>query len=296
MNSIRVNGGNRKREEFSTAKITLWIHMKKKNLFYVVFISILSLLIQQEHAFSEMLTIPGTGDSQKLLRALARTFENRNSEICVIIPDSTGSGGGIRAVLKGKSDLARVARPLTDEELSHDLHSILFAYSPVVFVVHPSVTGVDTIGSPQIIAIFSGQINNWQQIGGANKKLYIVNREHGDSSRTVLEQKIVGFKDIAPMAGKVFYTTPEAKETLIKYPDTIGYLPLAIVKGTNLRILHFDHIAPNKETVATGEYPLSVPLSLVWRGTATDTAQKFIHFLSSSAGQGIIENFAVVTP
>ena len=42
--------------------------------------------------------------------------------------------------------------------------------------------------------------------------IYIVNREKGDSSRSVLENKLTGFKEINPLVGQDYYTTPEAKE------------------------------------------------------------------------------------
>lgn len=270
--------------------------MKTKEFCSVLFIVLLSLFVQKGIALSETLTIAGTGDSQVLLRTLAEKFEETNPQVQVMVPDSIGSGGGVKALVLGKSDLARVARPLTEKELSHDLHYTLFAQSPVVFVVHPSVTGVENLSYAQIVSIYSGQIKNWQQLGGQDKKLYVVNREHEDSSRTVLEQKITGFKSIDPFAGKVFYTTPEAKEALIKYPDTIGYLPMAMVKGTKLRILSLENVAPTPQAVATGEYPLSVPLALVSKKVLTNTEQKFINFLSEAAGQKIIAEFAVGVP
>ena len=159
--------------------------MKRHIFCNVLFIGILSLCLQLGEALGESLTIAGTGDSQELLRALAEKFEENHPQVDVIVPDSVGSSGGIREVLDGKSQLARIARPLTEKEISLDFHEVVFARSPVVFVVHPSVTAVDNLSYAQVIAIYSGEIQNWQQLGGEDKTLYVVNREGGDSSRVV---------------------------------------------------------------------------------------------------------------
>lgn len=270
--------------------------MKKNQFTIVFFVVVLSIFLQQCLALCETLTISGTGDSQVLLRALAEKFEEKHPQVDVMVPDSVGSGGGIKALIQGKSNLARVARPLTEEELSHDLQYTLFAHSPVVFVVHPSVTGVNNLSYAQIVSIYSGQINNWKQLGGQDKKIYVVNREPGDSSRTILDHGVPGLKSIDPFAGKVFYTTPEAKEALIKYPDTIGYLPMAMVKGTKLHVLHIENVEPTAHSVTTGTYALSVPLALVSKKVRTDTEQEFLNFLSEAASQEIITEYTVGVP
>lgn len=270
--------------------------MKRKIFFNALFIGILSLCLQLDAALGESLTIAGTGDSQEVLRVLAEKFEEDHPQVDIIVPDSVGSSGGIKKVLDGKSRLARIARPLTEQEISLDLHAVLFARSPVVFVVHPSVASVDNLSYAQVVAIYSGEIKNWQQLGGEDKTLYVVNREGGDSSRVVLERNIPGFKAIKNPAGKTFYTTPEAKEALIKYSDTIGYLPRAMLQGTNLRVLSLEYVAPTLNAVASGAYPLSVPLALVWKGTPTGNVQKFLDFLSEPDAKKIISEFAVAVP
>ena len=48
----------------------------------------------------ERLVIPGTGDSQKLLREAARYFEQKDPNVIIDIPESVGSVGGIKRVLR----------------------------------------------------------------------------------------------------------------------------------------------------------------------------------------------------
>ena len=44
------------------------------------------------------LTIEGTGASQDILRSVAKAFTEANPGITVNVPDSIGSGGGVKAL------------------------------------------------------------------------------------------------------------------------------------------------------------------------------------------------------
>ena len=101
----------------------------------------------------EKIIIGGTGDSQELLRSLASAFEKSPGGGAIEVPDSIGSGGGIKALIAGKIDLARVARPLKEGEEKLGLVYLSFAMNPVVFVIHPGLTGIDSITTEQIIGI-----------------------------------------------------------------------------------------------------------------------------------------------
>ena len=187
-----------------------------------------------------------------------------------------------------------MARPIKEKEKKYDLTYKFFARSPVVFVVNPSVAGVDNLTTEQIIDIYSGKIIYWSDLGGEKQKIYVANREKGDSSRSVLEKNLSGFKDITTFAGKVIFSTPETAQTIVKYRNTIGYVPLSTVKETKLIVMKVDGDYPSAENVRNKSYKLVVPLGLVWRGELSGLAKAFVDFLFSSEGQKIItENGAL---
>ena len=174
----------------------------------------------------QKIIVGGTGDSQVLLRALARAFETTFEGSHIEVPDSIGSSGGMKALAAGKVDLARVARPLKEREKKADVTYHLFAKSPVVFVVHPSVTGCDNLATEQLIGIYSGKFKNCEQVGAGHGKIYAVAREAGDSSLKVLNKQIPGFKDITQPKAKVIYSTPETVEALANHRNTFGFLSM----------------------------------------------------------------------
>ncbi|MBF0455700.1 MAG: substrate-binding domain-containing protein [Magnetococcales bacterium] len=230
-------------------------------------------------ALSQVLVIAGTGDSQALLRHVARRFEqdHLSSGILVDVPDSIGSGGGILALQKGLAQLARIARPMKQREQA-GLLSIPFAISPIVFAVHPSVTGIESLTRRQILDIYSGAVNNWAQVGGRDHKIYVVNRERGDASRTVLENSLIK-REVDWRAGKIFFSTPRAAKAIANHPYTIGFLPLSVAFGSGLKILSIDGVQPGEASVTSGEYPHFLFLELVAKKPVTGWEQKFMRYL-----------------
>ncbi|MBU0946729.1 MAG: substrate-binding domain-containing protein [Proteobacteria bacterium] len=242
----------------------------------------------------QKIIVGGTGDSQHLLSEIAKALEERLGGGEIEVPESIGSGGGIRAVAAGKIDLARVARPLKENETKLGLTYKCFAKSPVVFVIHPSVTGIEDLKSEDIIGIYSGKINVWGQLGGQDQKIYAITREVGDSCRIVLNKRIPGFKDITEPTAKVIYNTPEAVATLIRHKKTIGFLPMPMTIGKDLKILTVDGVYPSAENIRSGRYKLVVPFGIVYKGELKGLAQRFVNFLSSTEGKRLIAEYGAV--
>ncbi|MDD5165767.1 MAG: substrate-binding domain-containing protein [Candidatus Omnitrophica bacterium] len=236
----------------------------------------------------EKIVIAGTGDSQDMLRTLASAFEKVNPGQKVEVPYSIGTSGGIKALIEGKCDFARVARLPDEKEKAYNLNYGVFAYSPIVIAVNSAVKGIDNITYEQIVGIFSGAITSWEELGGEQQKIYVAQREAGDSSRSLFEKNIPGWKEIKNFAGEVIYSTPEMASTLDRYKYTIGYLPISVARSKDLIILKVNGVYPSVENIKNASYKLVVPFGLIWKGELKGTARAFLDFILSPKGQGII--------
>lgn len=234
----------------------------------------------------ETLVIAGTGDSQILLRKLGAVFEKFHPEAKIDIPDSVGSGGGVKAVQSGEASLGRTARPLKDKE-KPGLTEILFARSPVVFATNTSVQGVKDLSLKQILAIYSGTTSNWKDVGGPDAKIYPICREGGDSSRDSLEKNMPGLKELPPYA-KEFFTTGETAEAIKHHKDTIGYLPLSIALENGLNVLAIEGQTPDQDNIIKGAYPYVTSLYLVKNDKPTPLALQFIDFVLSPEADSLM--------
>jgi len=253
--------------------------------------SLFFIFLSGSQAGAENLVIAGTGDSQSVLRKLAVLFEEQNQGITVEVPDSIGSGGGIKAISRHEVGLARTARPLKKKERSEDLTEIMFARSPVVFVASPGSV-VNNVSTQQVLDIFSGKIKNWKELGGPDHKLYPVDREQGDSSRKILSKHVPGFKEIQSV-GKVFYTTPETAEAIGLHEFTFGFVPLSIALEHNLHILSLDGQVATTENVKSGTYTLLTPFFLILSKQSGPLARRFVDFVFTPDARELMVNNGV---
>lgn len=245
--------------------------------------------------FAASLVIPGSGDSQELLEVLAHEFMKSHPGEQVDIPESIGSSGGIRSVMVGSARIARVARSLKPAERAAGLQSLVFAQSPVVVAANLPVPCLTNLTGDQLVAIYSGTVSDWQELGSCSAHpIYVANREPGDSSRTVIEQYLPRFKAITEPTGKTVYSTPETVAVLSRYPYTIAYVPLAALRSSSATVFSLDGVSPTQEQVRKGSYPLVVNLGLVWKGALPPQARNFIDYLYSPMGQRLIRDQGLV--
>jgi phosphate transport system substrate-binding protein len=160
-------------------------------------------------AQSIALEIVGTGDGIDVLQALAAAFRDHEKSIRVEIPPSIGSGGGIAAVGSGKFTLGRIARKLSPAESATGIVYKPFARLPSAFFVHSS-SGVTSLTTTQLLAVYSGGVTNWKELGGADLRIRVVRREDADSTLTGLRAAMPGWKDQARKFID-FVTTPKAR-------------------------------------------------------------------------------------
>lgn len=238
------------------------------------------------------LTLAGTGDSEMLLQRLATEYHRLHSDREVYVPASVGSGGGIRMLLQGRSELARVARPLSQAEKQQGLSWRGFAQVPIVFIANLPLKCMTDLNSKQILGIFNGKYRRWSQLGNCpDQKIYLARREAGDSSNRILYQQISGLREIQYPVGRIIYTTHEAFETIANHPYTLGYLPVSQIKGSSLIQFSINGVMPNSESMANRSYVLLLQLALVWKAPLSEEAKQFLQFLETTKAQEVIRSF-----
>ncbi len=236
----------------------------------------------------QRIEISGSEDCQRLLRRLAAALEDELDGGSIIVSDGIGSTGGLRQLLAGKTDLARISRPLTREERGQGITAVPFALTPVVFVVHADTAGITGLSQRQIAGIYNGTITDWSQIGGQPGPIYPVTRNASDPSLRVLVRAIAGFPEQSPVA-KVVYSTSKTAAILQRFANTIGFLPLAMLPDDErLTVLRIDGIMPSPAAVRSGAYPLAIPNAIAYRGRLSGLARRFVTFLHSEPARRLI--------
>lgn len=222
------------------------------------------------------LTIAGSTALLPLVKDAAGVYQRQHSDVKISVSGG-GSGTGLNQVLAkaidiGDSDIvAPLGSPLTDNKVA----VIGFA------VVLNSSLNVKSLTKKQIQQIFSGAVTNWNQVGGPDQKIVVVNRTRGSGTRVVFEKTI-----IAP--AKVVETglTEDATGTVVNVvqqtPGAVSYAAFSGTRGKPVTQVAIDGVAPTDKNIITGKYPFWSYEHMFTNGAPAGETAKFIRFVSAS--------------
>lgn len=236
-------------------------------------------------AMAEEVTIVGTGDGVAVLKNIGEAFTKAKG-IQIKVPESIGSGGGIKAVGADEAKIARVARKLKEKEAALGLLYTPYATIPTVFVVHKD-SPLDNLTAQQVVGIYGGTISDWKEVGGTEGTIRVVRREEDDSSLGFLKASFPGFKDLTiTEKSKTVLSVPEMVEIVTGKPGTIAFGPLDVALANNLKVLKIDGKLPTDPT-----YPTVGTMAFVYKEANNSGAIKeFISFATSSAAHEAISS------
>lgn len=268
--------------------------MKKKTVVSLAVATILALTSLTGCGNSKLsgtVATDGSTSMEKVIGALGESFMNENDGIQFTY-NPTGSGSGITAVSEGRCDIGLSSRSLKDEEKAQGLTETVLALDGIAVVVNPE-NQVNDLSIEQIASIYTGEITNWSEVGGADAEIVVIGREAGSGTRD-------GFESITKTSEKCRYrqeltSTGDVITTVSQNPDAIGYTSLSAVKD-NVKALSVGGVAPSEETVKDGSYAIQRPFVLVTRDGVklSDAAQAFFDYVTSDKVADIITGAGVV--
>jgi len=232
--------------------------------------------VKQESIAFKPITFPGTGDSQDLLRMVAKDYEKQYPQRSVEVPDSIGSGGGIELVGKGMSEIGRVARLPNPKELEKygSFKYLEFARVPVAFVISGD-TGVKNLNKQQICDIYSGKIDNWEQVGGNDLEIEVQARPDDDSNMQVLRRQVACFKDLKVIdkANPNLYNN-DLVNSMQNFDGAIGFMPLGEAILNEFQTITIEGKSPSDPS-----YKIDVGLGFVYKESLSPSIEAFVDFL-----------------
>ena len=261
-----------------------------------IIVTLLGLAAGAMPAAAAELVIPGSGDCEYVLNRLSAEFEKAQPGRRVQVPPSTGSTGGVKAVLQNEAVLARVARTLKPEESQAGLKHVVFARDAVVFAVGEKVT-VKSLNAAQLADLFGGRVGNWREVGGEPGPVRLVVREEGETSIVQLRARLEPFRTLKiGENAKMVAKTGEMIDLLTRYKTSIGWATNSSVlaAGTAVRALALDGISATATEVASGKYPVATEYALVFREERLNAeAREFLAFVRSAAAQDVMRKLGV---
>jgi len=236
----------------------------------------------------------GSTSVQPLSQELADAFMDMHSKVIIDIQGG-GSGQGVKAVEEDLVDFGALSRELKDEEKAIVAQEWVIAKDGIAIVVNKDVD-VDDLTKDQIKDIFTGEITNWSEVGGASAKIEVVVREEGSGTRDA-------FNELTGVLGKdadgnnidntietalIQSSTGAIVQTVGSTEHSIGYISLGSLNDS-VNAVKVGGVVPSSATVLDGSYVVSRPFILITGRTLSEQAQAFIDFIMSAEGQKIVE-------
>jgi phosphate transport system substrate-binding protein len=232
------------------------------------------------------LSVSGSTTLLPIAEQSGEAFHEQHPEIAVLV-SGLGSSAGIEAVSAGTADIGTSSRDLKPEEGSLGLVDTPVAYDGIAVIVSPQ-NGVNNLTMTQLQGIFAGKIRNWKEVGGADRRIDLVNRDEASGTREAFKKIVMKDVPFDPAAA-VLPGTGQVRDVVARAGGAIGYISLGFVEPrfTTVRVkaISVDGVAPSEKSVANRTYPIGRTLHFFTKGEPTGSAKQYIDFVLSDAVQ-----------
>ena len=248
----------------------------------------------EDETLSGRLVLTGSSTIAPLAGEIAKAFEERYPGARVDV-QSGGSSQGIADIRRGTADVGMVSRALSSTE--DDLDAWPIAMDGIALIVHRD-NPVRVLPRETVIDIFTGEIRDWESVGGMDRAITVVNKAEGRSTLELfLEHFELTSADIR--ADVVIGENQQGIRSVAGNQGAIGYVSIGTAafeaaRGTPIRLLPLDGVEAANETVASGAYPLARPLNLVTQGERSPLADAFLEFAASAEIHPLVEGQSFV--
>jgi len=233
----------------------------------------------------------------KLVPQLAEEFKAQHPGTTFNIA-AEGSTTGIAAIIDGTAQIGMASRPTKPEEVAAakakgvNFKETIVAYDGIAVIVS-TANPIKGLTKKQVEQIFTGDVTDWSAVGGSGGKISVYTRNTSSGTYSEFKELAMKKRDYAPDSQKMAGNEQIAQE-VGKNPNGAGYVGLAYVKASGIKVVAIDSATPSKESVLGKAYPYARPTFYYTNGEPTGLAKQFVDFTISDAGQKIVEQVGFV--
>ena len=220
-----------------------------------------------------------------------------------------GSGTGIASLINGTVDIANASREMKQEERETALEN---GSDPVEFVIARDAIAVivnlenpvDHLTLQQISDIYSGAIDNWQDVGGEDRPIVRLSRETNSGTHVYFLEEVIrlGDKNNTTLFAQNTLLLPSSEgigAEIKQNPNAIGYDGLGYVTE-ELKVIGVasssddPFIFPSADTVNNGQYPIARDLYMYTNGEPEGFIKEYLDWILSTDAQKIVTELGFV--
>ena len=217
-------------------------------------------------------------------------------------------------LINGETDLIVVTEPSEEELELAKQAGVELVVTPVVkegFVFYVNGNNpVDSLTLEQVQKIYTGEITNWKAVGGNDEEIRAFQRPENSGSQTGMLLLVMNGLELMTPPKEDLVETMQAIINLVSdydngknsigysyyYYATTMYSTIDENVANGIKLLKINGVAPNDETIQSGEYPLQTAYYIVTRKDAenNEPVQTLKKAMLSAKGQNIAKEAGYV--
>lgn len=243
---------------------------------------------------SGTVTLAGSTSMEKLANALSEGFMTANPGVTVQV-EFNGSSAGVEQMLNGTVEIGNASRNLKDSELVEGAIENVVAIDGIAVIVDTTNT-ISDITREKLVKIYTGEINNWTELGGKDQPIVVIGREAGSGTRGAFEE-LLEIEDMCVYAQELD-STGTVMANVAATPGAIGYVSLDVLDDSVVAV-GINGVVASEENIVAGTYSLSRPFVMATKGeiaNQSELVQAFFEYIASEEGQTIIKQVGLILP
>ena len=243
---------------------------------------------EEKKNLSGSITAVGSTALQPLCEAAAEQFMDENSGVQITVQGG-GSGQGITqiaqgAVQIGNSDVFAEAKVKDEADLKKitDNKVCVVGMGPIV---NKDVT-VDDLTIDQLKSIFTGEVTNWKEVGGADAQITVINRASGSGTRATFEDAVLaGTKVPDSFKPQEQDSSGTAAKMVASTPGAISYVAFSYYDDS-FKALKVGGVEPKEANVEDNSWVIWAYEHMYTAADPDEATKAFIDYMMGDDVQG----------
>jgi phosphate transport system substrate-binding protein len=179
----------------------------------------------------------------------------------------------------------------------------IIARDAIAVIVNPE-NPVSELTLQQISDIYSGKINNWQEVGGEERPIVRLSRETNSGTHVYFLETVLrlGSKEDKTLFSMDTLLLPSSEGIIAEIRqnpnalgyDGLGYVPKDLKMIAIAKEAGASYVLPSIQTVNDKSYPIARDLYMYTNGEATGVVKEYLDWILSEEAQEIVVELGFV--
>jgi phosphate transport system substrate-binding protein len=270
----------------------------RSNMNKSILFAVLAALAFAPMAQAEKIVLKGSDTlGAKLVPQLAEAYKAKNPGTTFDIA-AEGSTTGIAAIIDGTANIGMSSRRAKPKEVSKaaskgvKMQPNIACFDGIGVIVNANCP-INGLTLSQVEQIFTGDVTDWSAVGGKPGKISVYTRNTSSGTYSDFKELAMSKRDYGKSSQKMAGNEQIAAE-VGKNPNGIGYVGLAYIKASGIKVLAIDGVKPDESTVRSKKYEIARPTFYYTNGPASGVAKSFLDFAMSAEGSKIVRQVGFV--